>query len=278
MPISTLLLRKAWIQLSLRDILKQFSNLWAQFLFIAKIEGLRYAIRRLLRFLLLVMGVGLENEVVSTIRREAYRRFYNSYIDVGAFTGDTLLPTAYMFNKCIAVEPDPRSFPLLALMIRRQGLENCHAENVALADSSGYAKLCLARAPDQSFLVFTDQALCQETTWVKLETLDAIVKKHKLMPPYLIKIDVQGHEFYVLKGAYETLKRPCTVIMELWPYGIYKSGKSPEHVLLFMKKMGFKVYNTCGRAIPYEKLLDLMGQGQNNPHLSCDLVFKKGVD
>jgi FkbM family methyltransferase len=144
------------------------------------------------------MGVGLENEVVSTIRREAYRRFYNSFIDVGAFIGDTLLPTAYMFNKCIAVEPDPRSFPLLALMIRRLGLENCYAENVALADSSGYAKLCLARAPDQSFLIFTDQALCQETTWVKLETLDAIVKKHKLMPPYLIKIDVQGHEFYVL--------------------------------------------------------------------------------
>jgi FkbM family methyltransferase len=278
MPISMLLFRKAWIRLSLRDILKQFSNLVAQFLFIAKIEGLRYAIRRLLRFLLLVMGVGLENEVVSTIRREAYRRFYNSFIDVGAFIGDTLLPTAYMFNKCIAVEPDPRSFPLLALMIRRLGLENCYAENVALADSSGYAKLCLARAPDQSFLIFTDQALCQETTWVKLETLDAIVKKHKLMPPYLIKIDVQGHEFYVLKGAYETLKRPCTVIMELWPYGIYKSGKSPEHVLLFMKKMGFKVYNTCGRAIPYEKLLGLVGQGQNNPRLSCDLVFKKGVD
>ena len=52
------------------------------------------------------------------------------------------------------------------------------------------------------------------TVTVKAVTLDSLVKKFNLAPPYLLKLDVQGAELQALSGAADTLKQTSVVICE----------------------------------------------------------------
>lgn len=70
-------------------------------------------------------------------------------------------------------------------------------------------------------------------------TLDSIVKESNLSLPDLIKIDVQGAELEILKGATNSLKKTSAIILEI-PITEYNEG-APEigEYLAFMKNIGF---------------------------------------
>ena len=58
--------------------------------------------------------------------------------------------------------------------------------------------------------------------------LDTVVKEHNLPPPDLVKIDVQGSEIDVIKGAHETLKHARVLIVEL-QHTQYNEGAMLSH-------------------------------------------------
>ena len=74
---------------------------------------------------------------------------------------------------------------------------------------------------------------------VKIRTVDTLVKE--LRAPQVIKIDVEGFELEVLKGATELLftARP-TLIMEIHPYQLSLSGGSEEALFHFLKGHGYE--------------------------------------
>lgn len=80
----------------------------------------------------------------------------------------------------------------------------------------------------------------------------------------LLKIDVQGFELEVLKGAARTLKRTRSVLLEVNYVEHYKGGASFENVYDVMCGHGFKIY---GVSAPY-------GGGKGGP-LWADAMFVK---
>jgi FkbM family methyltransferase len=54
----------------------------------------------------------------------------------------------------------------------------------------------------------------QTSVKVPAVTLDAVAKRLNLMPPFLIKLDVQGHEVNALRGARAVLEQTSVVICE----------------------------------------------------------------
>ena len=73
--------------------------------------------------------------------------------------------------------------------------------------------------------------------------LDELCSKYQLKGPYLLKIDVQGAELDVLKGAEKTLMNTEYVILEIVFFDFFKGGPKFHQFIDFMKKRGFVVYD-----------------------------------
>ena len=237
---------------------------------IGLVQGERLLIQKMVDYLMIGMGLHIENDIVSYLRREA-RRGYRSHIDMGAFTGDTLIPVSQMFTQVIAVEPNARN--LRILRERTSSMKNCAVVGAALSDSEGLATLYSSYESDQSSL--SAQEGLHSTTQIKRTTLDVVTSKFKIGYPCVIKIDVQGNEVSVLKGGKRTLKNPCVVFFEFSPTGIRRSGYDPLELIRLITEEGFRVYSLHGTKVSTEKLKKFCEMSKKNPLISTGLVFRR---
>lgn len=74
----------------------------------------------------------------------------------------------------------------------------------------------------------------------KTATLDSVQRLKKLPMPDLIKMDVQGAELDVLKGAKDCLARVSHVILELQKVEYNKGAPLREQVIFWMEEQGFE--------------------------------------
>jgi FkbM family methyltransferase len=75
-----------------------------------------------------------------------------------------------------------------------------------------------------------------------------------------IKIDIQGFDYFAVKGMQETIKRSNKVKIfgEFWPYGLHKAGVIPSEYLKVLKDLGFDIHFldlTCNDDL-YQKVND----------------------
>ncbi len=77
-------------------------------------------------------------------------------------------------------------------------------------------------------------------------TLDAIAYEHHVEGPCLLKLDVQGAELEVLRGAEETLKNTEYAILETSLFASYDNVPLLHEVIAFMAGRGFVPYDILG--------------------------------
>ncbi|QYJ00060.1 FkbM family methyltransferase [Thalassovita mediterranea] len=137
--------------------------------------------------------------------------------DIGAwhgyFTGIMLANGA---SKVVMFEPLPENrVRLVRMMDSNPGFEMIIREE-ALGDRQG--KATLAQLEDTSMAKLSDSPFEPEHNTgkkitVTLNTIDAMVAERTLPPPDIIKIDVEGAEGMVLRGAEETIASARPVIL-----------------------------------------------------------------
>lgn len=139
---------------------------------------------------------------------------------------------------------------------------------VCLGSAAGEAKLRVLDFSDASSLLpisgegkkrWNLQEAGQEA--VKVERLDDWVVGHDLPAPDLLKIDVQGYELEVLKGAETCLSRAKAVLAEVSFRQFYESQCLFHDVVSFMAQRGF--------------WLSAVGHGiaLGRPLIQCDALF-----
>jgi hypothetical protein len=80
----------------------------------------------------------------------------------------------------------------------------------------------------------------KETRKVPVHTLDTVCVEHGLGPSYALKLDVQGAEIDVLRGATKTLKNSVAVVAECRIFG---GQDSLVDLLNFMQSRHFVLYD-----------------------------------
>lgn len=134
-------------------------------------------------------------------------------LDVGAHEGviSEVLSLAVGSNgRVVAFEPNPQKFKILV----EKKLPRVACEPVAVADREGVAQLFCGEAEfaDQASTIVerlgNQQRLGSKikTISVPVTTIDDYATKHKLIPD-LIKIDVEGAESLVLRGARRVIEQ-----------------------------------------------------------------------
>ena len=83
--------------------------------------------------------------------------------------------------------------------------------------------------------LFPEESKVRKTTM----TLDTLVNKYQLPRPDLIKMDVQGSELKVLKGAENTLKDCNHLILELQHQNYNMNAPLKEEVIEYLLSKGF---------------------------------------
>lgn len=125
-------------------------------------------------------------------------------LDVGANIGQTARQVTSTFPDAIVhcFEPVPETFDQL----RRNtaNLHGVHLHDIALSDRAGESQMTLADASGRNRI---DAAGNGQQVSVRVETIDNFCSNQNLPAIHVLKIDVEGHELSVLRGASAMLEQ-----------------------------------------------------------------------
>jgi FkbM family methyltransferase len=174
-------------------------------------------------------------------------------IDVGAAYGTLPLYKLFPEAHFIFLEPLDEFAPTLREIVR--GLK--HAEYLVAAATSKPGEMVINVHPD-----LVGSSLYKEEEGAHVDgverrvpgvSLNEICATRETRPPYLIKIDTQGSELDVLRGAEQILPQTDFIIMEVSLFGFFKGGPQLYDCMEFMKARGFVAYDIFD---PQYRLLD----------------------
>lgn len=173
--------------------------------------------------------------------------FYDIGANVGAYT---LVAAAYWGAavRTVAIEPSAVNFarlirnltlnpcarqviPLPVALGERTGVELLHMENLV----PGGALHTVGEAVHTAGRRFRPVASCATLVF----SLDALIAQFGLPPPTHLKLDVDGTELTVLKGAEETLRGVRSLLVE-----VDERQAQAEPIQAFLQERGFRVEAT----------------------------------
>lgn len=168
------------------------------------------------------------------------------FFDIGANVGFYSLSVAHHFKdiEIHAFEPVPDTLLDFKKNISRNKLENKIILNeLAVSDKNGSVYMT---SDHHSSNYITEAESPQCTLEVECITVDTYVEKHSIKKIDIIKIDVEGKELSVLKGAKHALKtfKPILLIELIEKDSLFLDRKCDNYneVIAFLIELGYKYY------------------------------------
>ncbi len=204
--------------------------------------------------------------------------------DVGANAGYFTLLLSELVGEAgtvVAFEPVGAQAALLRRSIELNRLRNVTVCENAVADGDGELALTLDRVNSGLASLSPRNVLAPGgTVRVRGLTLDGYSRVTGLYPG-LLKIDVQGAEMKVLRGAAGQLDRDVRIILEYWPRGIRHLGDDPSGLYGLLREHGFEVCRieedsrvSALDAAAFARLTSELSAGKN-PLRSANLLASK---
>lgn len=170
-----------------------------------------------------------------------------SVIDVGAnagWYGAELRASGYR-RLIVSFEPLSNAFSELARIAAADGAWECH--NMALGDTDAETTIHVASNPASSSLLAMSDELRRQAPdvsyvgheRVRVRRLDSVA--YDVPPPALLKVDVQGYEDRVLRGAERILEKIELIECELSIAHLYDGQPSFQEMIGHMSNLGFEI-------------------------------------
>ena len=170
-----------------------------------------------------------------------------SCIDIGAYHGEW----AVLFRE---VFPESRVLMVEAQEARRPALEKVMAaqsgmiqlENALLGAEDGKAVLFNEMGTGSS--VFAETSPYERNAVTKTTVrLDTLLERRGDPAPDFLKLDVQGYELEILRGAPKTLAGATAVLMEASLMPVNSGCPLIGEVMAFMSAAGFRLFDFCSQ-------------------------------
>ena len=144
--------------------------------------------------------------------------------------------------RIFAFEPDPESFKLLARNLAANGAAGVVPCNLALGDRPGVAQLHRYKASNNGRHTLLRGSTSGGIVGVPVDTLSAFWERQQLgeRPIRLMKVDVEGFEYFVLRGAGALLARCACLLLEYSPESLPLAGLEPQALIELLAATGLK--------------------------------------
>jgi FkbM family methyltransferase len=199
---------------------------------------------------------GLEQRLIVNFVRLGY-----SYIDIGANIGLHLIAAAshqVSPNQIFwAFEPEVANFEVISKNVEANDLKGVSLFPMALGEKAGQAKffVSLGRNKGAHSLVGLKSELPQQTVMVDVKSLDEL-SSPLFEKPFFLKIDVEGSEIAVLRGASDTLRQAShvAILMEVLPQTLGYGGHTTTELAELLRALDFVFYqlDNANRLTPVE--------------------------
>jgi FkbM family methyltransferase len=183
-------------------------------------------------------------------------------VDVGVGYGTPELYAAFPDARHLLIEPLVEFEPVLKRVTASYPGDYILA---AASDREGTTTIHVSRESLETSSISSWDGLHVAATSRQVPTvrLDTACLERGLRGPFLIKVDVQGHELAVIEGASRLLTDTDAIILEVSLFAFYEGMPQFADVIAAMRERGFVVYDIFGGY--YRSLDQALGQ--------IDLVF-----
>lgn len=176
-------------------------------------------------------------------------------IDAGGYVGDTaLLFSSYTDKNIHVFEASPSNMDIIRETIRLNHLDNIVPVSKALGEKSGTATFSLGERNSCNSLVERPGYNYPDHIEVPVVTLDDYVRENDLEVG-LIKVDIEGGEQLLLRGAVETIRTQHPILL----ISIYHSANDFFEIKPMIEKMcgkyTFRIVKPAKPAIALETIL-----------------------
>lgn len=176
-----------------------------------------------------------------------YVRAGDLVFDIGANQGELTLAMARAAmpgGKVFAFEPSPTMFAVLSRNIELNPALSCRAEPLALGAAPGRVEIRQQDGRNPGTTTVHTDRVPYGGNWVTVEVarVDDYVRTRNVARVDVMKIDVEGYEFEVCKGAEETLGRwHPRLIMEVADSLLRMHGSSANELAGWLRDRGYAI-------------------------------------
>jgi len=200
---------------------------------------------------------------------------------VGTHVGTLAIPVAETCAEVFAIEANPRTFELLSQNVAINGIENMHLFNLAASDECKPLRFLKSRVNSggskivprvNAYKYYYDQP---EEVAVPGRRLDEVLKGIRFD---LIVMDIEGSEYFALKGMQEILARTEHLIIEFVPHHLRDvSGVSVEDFLSVVGDFSQLTVPTLNRTVSPDQFRDVLIQLYRSELSDDGILFSRSA-
>ena len=171
----------------------------------------------------------------------------DNIIDVGTNIGSTILQFTNLSgeeSRIIGFEPDPVNFKNCQKNISLNKFKNIQVFSEGLGNEKGSFQLIVDEPSNRGMnRVSIENQPGKSSAMINIETLDSIINREKINRINIVKIDVEGFEMNVLKGAVKLVESQSPIFfIEIDDNNLKKAGSSSLELITFLIQMKYHIF------------------------------------
>jgi len=173
--------------------------------------------------------------------------------DVGASFGIFSLACARLGGKAIAIDPSRIATKMIAKQLKLNNLDDkIRILDSAIGDYDGTIEMLSSGIYSDGYYRYEPGRDRRELTRVPITTVDHLAERFG--PPSHLKIDVEGYEAAVIRGARELLKRSSPLVfIELHNEMVLASGGDLTYCVNELLRLGYNIFSAYGTPLSVEQ-------------------------